>query len=72
MAVKDGGESPIDVCPECGGTYLRESNFCMNCELTIDARCAHCDEQLGPSNMSFDDSELCVYCSNRLHSFMRD
>jgi DNA-directed RNA polymerase subunit M/transcription elongation factor TFIIS len=65
-AVKDGGEDPLGICPECGTkTYViwDEENQCVNCFTQLEA-CIRCGESLTPNNVSDDSSKLCGYCSN--------
>jgi DNA-directed RNA polymerase subunit M/transcription elongation factor TFIIS len=65
-SVKDGGEDPLALCPECGTkTYViwEEENQCVNCFMQLED-CVRCGETLTPNNVSDDSSELCGYCSH--------
>ncbi|WP_342710589.1 hypothetical protein AAFG13_41495 [Bradyrhizobium sp. B124] len=65
-SVKDGGEDPLGLCPECTAkTYViwEEENQCTNCFLSLED-CDRCGEPLTPNNVSDDSSSLCGYCSN--------
>lgn len=68
MAAKDGGEEPLQTCPECGlDTYVlsEEETGCAWCELVLD-ECGRCSTALTPSNVSFDNSAFCSYCDHLL------
>jgi hypothetical protein len=65
-SVKDGGEDPLGICPECGtNTYVmfNEENQCTNCFTSLE-ECDRCHASLTPNNVSEDSSSLCSYCSN--------
>jgi peroxiredoxin family protein/DNA-directed RNA polymerase subunit M/transcription elongation factor TFIIS len=67
-SVKDGGEDPLGLCPECGTkTYIvwDNENQCVNCFMQLGA-CARCGESLTPDNVSSDSSDLCGYCSYQM------
>jgi len=66
-SVKDGGESLISDCPECGETtYVTHDDFnqCFLCEHQIDGECGRCGTSLGPHNVSINDSQFCNYCDH--------
>jgi predicted RNA-binding Zn-ribbon protein involved in translation (DUF1610 family) len=65
-SVKDGGEDPLGLCPECATkTYViwNEENQCTNCFISLES-CDRCHVSLTPINVSDDSSSLCGYCSN--------
>lgn len=67
-SVKDGGEDPLGICPECGTkTYVtwEEENQCTNCFISLES-CDVCHTDLTPNNVSDESSSLCAYCSNLL------
>jgi DNA-directed RNA polymerase subunit M/transcription elongation factor TFIIS len=67
-AAKDGGESPLGLCPECGTkTYVifEGENQCVNCFMQLTA-CSRCGESLTPNNVADDSSEVCGYCSYQM------
>jgi predicted RNA-binding Zn-ribbon protein involved in translation (DUF1610 family) len=67
-SVKDGGEGPLGICPECATkTYIswEEENQCVNCLLEL-ANCERCGESLTPDNVSDDGSSLCGYCAYQI------
>ncbi len=63
MAAKDGGEPPIETCPECGEeTYVLSEARCAACDFSVpeDAACAVC----GGALTAYDHAEnegLCSY-----------
>lgn len=62
-AAKDGGEPPVETCPECGEeTYIFAAGGCALCgfDMPDDARCAVCEEPLTLENYE-DGSGLCSY-----------
>jgi plasmid stabilization system protein ParE len=68
MAAKDGGEEPLQTCPECGlDTYVlsAKETGCVWCELVLD-ECGRCWTTLTPSNVSFDNPAFCSYCDHLL------
>ena len=65
VAVKDGGDSPLDVCPECGTeAYLLtyEHTGCAWCGEELGA-CVMCAEPLTPQNAQWDNTRWCTYCA---------
>ena len=63
MAVKDGGDPPIETCPECGEeTYVVEERRCAACdfELPEDASCAVCGTGLSAQEYG-EYGGLCSY-----------
>lgn len=63
IAVKDGGEPPIDTCPECGEeTYVFGEARCAACDFGVpeDATCAICHEHLSAEDYAEHDG-LCSY-----------
>jgi predicted RNA-binding Zn-ribbon protein involved in translation (DUF1610 family) len=67
-SVKDGGEDPLNICPDCGTkTYVlfNEENQCTNCFTSLD-ECDICHTSLTPNNVSYNSSSLCGSCSNNM------
>ena len=65
VSFTDGGENPVQSCPECGlETYVQneDSNQCVWCDYTLDGECARCSADLTPSDVDFDNHSLCSYC----------
>ena len=68
IAVTDGGEEPLGMCPECNReTYLwgSENHGCAVCGAVLD-RCISCEQQLSPWSVSADDSRLCSDCQYKM------
>lgn len=66
VSVKDGGDPPLNICPECGVTaYItwNEENGCAWCETTLE-ECGRCGVGLTPDNVSDANSTLCSYCDH--------
>ena len=64
IAMTDGGESPVQTCPDCGfETYLltEEEVGCVSCGLVLGG-CVRCGKGLMPYDTSFVDSHYCCYC----------
>ncbi|MGJ7030895.1 hypothetical protein [Niabella hirudinis] len=61
IAVKDGGDSPYDFCPECSKeVYVFEENVCLNCGYTEEQkRCVVCHTPLGLEEAH--EGSLCSY-----------
>lgn len=69
VAMTDGGEYPVQDCPECGlGTYLlsEEEVGCVWCGCTL-GDCARCNTGLMPDNVDPDNHSLCNYCGHLLN-----
>ena len=68
VAVKDGGVSPLHMCPECGiEAYLLTDDHtgCAWCGQKLGA-CVSCGEPLTPENVQLDDTQLCSYCAYKI------
>lgn len=62
-SIKDGGESPIDVCPECGKwTFVVDESQCVSCEFVLPAgaECAVCTSALSAEEFA-EHGNLCSY-----------
>jgi hypothetical protein len=71
MAVKDGGEAPIDTCPECGEeTYVLAEARCAACDFEVpeDATCAVCSASLS----AWEYAECGGLCSYHASVFSKD
>jgi hypothetical protein len=68
-AMTDGGNDPIDHCPECGKfAFHLASGGCLVCCATLQfTHCNLCDEPLGPGDQDFDG-----YCGYHHHVLERD
>jgi len=61
LAAKDGGNDPLDSCPECGGyTYVQSEEMCLACgfELGDAGECLVCGGSLGLEDYG---EKLCSY-----------
>lgn len=66
IALTDGGDQPVQDCPECGlSTYLLTDEHvgCVWCGLVL-GECGRCMTGLTPENVSSDNHGLCGYCNN--------
>lgn len=68
-AIKDGGDSPIGTCPECGKeTFILQEDLCAACGGSLSYyTCACCCEALGP-----DDQDYGGLCGYHYHLAMKD
>jgi hypothetical protein len=63
MSVKDGGEPPIETCPECGEeTYVLAESRCAACDFAVpaDAACSVCGGDLSAYDYA-ENGGLCSY-----------
>ena len=67
IAMTDGGDQPVDDCPECGkGAYIVELGQCVACEAVLKhTACGRCDAVLGADEQELDG--YCGYCYNLIH-----
>jgi hypothetical protein len=66
IACTDGGDQPVQDCPECAlSTYLLTDDHvgCVWCGLVL-GECGRCMTGLSPENVSLDNHGLCGYCAN--------
>ena len=71
IAMTDGGDQPLQDCPECGLTaYIlaEEEVGCAWCGCTL-GECGRCMVGLMPDNVCPDNLSLCSYCG---HLFSKD
>lgn len=69
LAAKDGGEPPLDSCPECGkNAYIQdgEENECAACGYELEDSCASCGTHLTPNDAWIEDHSLCSYCGHMM------
>lgn len=69
IAAKDGGDQPVEDCPECGlESYVVERGACALCEFTLPkgADCAICGEPLTAHEYA-ENGGLCGY-----HAYVRE
>ncbi|NVJ66197.1 MAG: hypothetical protein HWE16_06890 [Gammaproteobacteria bacterium] len=72
VAIKDGGESPYDECPECRqNTYIHAEEICVACEYTLEyTHCNLCEVPLGIDEQ-FNEG-YCGYCEYKLGKVMAE
>lgn len=65
VAVKDGGNPPLDNCPECGrGTFVIYENRCVSCGFELEeTTCARCGEQVTVDDYRYGHPGICSYCN---------
>ncbi|MFA1676268.1 hypothetical protein ACDY97_26880 [Rhizobium mongolense] len=62
IAMTDGGEPPVVMCPECGlHTYLTDCGECVVCEMSVSGRCAICGEVISVHDYNPEFPGLCRY-----------
>jgi hypothetical protein len=69
VAAKDGGDDPLETCPECGvEAYVLDGEEvgCAWCGCVL-GECGLCSTGLTPLNVSYDDSSMCSYCDHLMH-----
>jgi hypothetical protein len=70
--IKEGGESVIGTCPQCGKeTYNKEEDICLNCQYTREyTECIRCGAELSLDEQDLDG--LCFYCDHQLSKIMEE
>jgi len=70
IAIKDGGESPYDLCHSCSReTYIVAEELCICCESELNyTECLRCTERLSNEEQALDG--LCGYCSHVRDKYM--
>ncbi len=66
IAMTDGGDQPVQDCPECGvAAYVLTDDEvgCAWCKCVLD-RCGYCSVGLTPDNVSANSSSVCDYCDH--------
>ena len=68
VAVKDGGEPPLDECTDCGRrTFICSEGTCVLCGYTLEgAECAVCFTPLSLDDFRYSDGGLCSYHQSRV------
>jgi ribosomal protein L37E len=65
-AAKDGGESPVVRCPECGQeAYVMEERRCAACGNEAEHTCARCGNEIPAEEML--SSPFCGYCQHMMN-----
>ncbi len=68
IASTDGGDQPVNDCPECGvEAYISTSDEvgCAWCGCVL-GECARCSTDLNPTNVSVNNSSFCDYCDHMM------
>ncbi len=68
IAFTDGGNQPVQDCPDCGlSSYLLTEQHvgCVWCGLIL-GECGRCRDGLTPENVSPENHDVCGYCANLL------
>ena len=68
IAMTDGGNAPLQYCPECGlTTYVlgEEIVGCVRCGYVLE-NCTYCGTCLVPDNVDPENHSQCCYCGNYL------
>ncbi len=63
VAMTDGGEAPLEKCPECDlNTYIVSDGRRANCEFSLEGyECAVCSIPLSVDDYRYGDGKLCSY-----------
>jgi DNA-directed RNA polymerase subunit M/transcription elongation factor TFIIS len=66
IAMTDGGEPPLENCPECGlDMYVVDEGKCVNCDFSLDEyECAVCSTPLSVDDYRYGNGDLCSYCQH--------
>lgn len=62
-AMKDGGDRPLESCPEClRDTFIVDEDQCVNCDFSLEGRvCALCGEDLSVDDYRCSEGYYCSY-----------
>jgi hypothetical protein len=75
IMAKDGLNSPIADCPECGVTAYVETggvSICFACGESVAGECARCGADIDVNEYNYDYPNLCSYCAHMSHKVMRE
>jgi hypothetical protein len=69
VAVKDGGDPPLEGCPECGReTFIVFENRCANCGFELEeTSCGVCGAQITVDDYRYGTPGLCGYCNYKMN-----
>lgn len=69
VAVKDGGDPPLEDCPECGReTFIVFENRCANCGFELEeTSCGVCGARVTVDDYHYGTPGLCGYCNYRMN-----
>lgn len=71
MAAREGGDSVVEHCPDCGReTFLTGRRECVYCDFSMKGMsCSICDEPLTVDDYDYDSRGMCSY---HQHQFDKD
>lgn len=75
IMAKEGLNSPIGYCPECGAeAYVDdgETSLCFSCGESISGECARCSTAIDLNEYNPDHPQLCSYCAHQWEKVMRE
>lgn len=75
LMAKDGLNSAIASCPECGvKAYVETGEFsvCLSCGESVAGECSRCSTSIDVHEYSPDHPELCSYCAHMWEKVMRE
>lgn len=75
IAVKEGSNSPIAICPHCWtDAYVNygETNACFSCGESVRGECARCQAMIDVNEYNSDYPGLCSYCAHMAEKVMRE
>lgn len=65
VAAKDGGESPVALCPNCfEETYIMEEGQCALCGESVKQECSRCGQAIPAEELAL--SPLCGWCNHMM------
>jgi hypothetical protein len=75
IMAKEGLNSPIADCPECGASaYVEdgEVSICFVCGESVASECVRCSTTIDVNEYNPDHPELCSYCAHMYEKVMRE
>ena len=75
ILAKEGMNSPIADCPECGATAYVENgevSICFACGESVAGKCTRCGTYIDVNEYNPDHPELCSYCAHMWEKVMRE
>jgi hypothetical protein len=69
VAIKDGGDAPLENCPECGReTFIIHENRCANCGFELEeTSCGCCGAQVTVDDYENGHPGICSYCNYKMN-----
>jgi len=75
LMAKEGLNSPIGCCPECGvEAYVEdeETSLCFNCGESVSGECSRCSAGIDLNEYNPDHPNLCSYCAHMWEKVMKE